>query len=160
MPEHKKYYTCYQGIFYRYDPVNDIWYLSDCNNGAQCEMMFSGKTHRIDQCIEIFKEEIKLWQIDAAYRTKIGNLTVEEIEKSLRQLWPTEADFNKSMHGSELPIGLLSPEALAQKKRVLGNFAFSGLGDEVYHIGGGCLTGKGGWEMFNNLLKQRMEHGQ
>jgi hypothetical protein len=51
-------------------------------------------------------------------------------------------------------VGLLTKEEVDQQRRILGNFAIGGLGDKIYKLPGGELTGEGGWKMFNDALQK------
>jgi len=53
----------------------------------------------------------------------------------------------------------LTPEEIAYKRHILGNFVIDGLGDEIYQLPGGALTGKGGVKLFNEAVKDRWLKG-
>lgn len=54
-------------------------------------------------------------------------------------------------------IGLLTEEEVNWKRHVLGNFVIDGLGDKIYQLPGGGLTGEDGWKMFQEVVKKQLE---
>lgn len=55
-----KYYTSYRGLWYRYHPLLEQWWISDTKNGSQNVWTFNANLYRIDQC---FKRIFTLWTL-------------------------------------------------------------------------------------------------
>ena len=69
----------------------------------------------------------------------------------------TEEDIRKVMEEMNLQfprMGKLTPEEIEQKRAIVGNFAIDSFGDEIYQLPGGGITGKGGWNLFIEALKE------
>lgn len=85
------------------------------------------------------------------YPGEYSKLTLEELEKVIGKLF----------HGREIdrpvrdqwPIGLCSIEHLAHLRKFMPMCILESLGwPNLYHIGNGCVTGIGGWKMFQDAL--------
>lgn len=56
---YKKYYTQYKGLWYRYHPLLNQWWLYHKDfDGTEHEWFFSADRYRIDQCI---REAVNMW---------------------------------------------------------------------------------------------------
>lgn len=92
---------------------------------------------------------------------KYKHLTLSEIEKAMTDVFGSEEEFNRKMHGSPWPVGRVSDAHLKRLKSVWGQELnmFKSLGPELYHIGGGTITGIGGWKLFNEALQKQLNDG-
>lgn len=77
-------------------------------------------------------------------------ISKKDIEETLNQVLK-EQGIDKD----DVFVRKLSPEEIAYKRHVLGNFVIDGLGDEIYQLPGGCLTGEGGIKLFNEAVKEK-----
>lgn len=53
------------------------------------------------------------------------------------------------------PIGLLSAEHRAAAVYLLGSYVNT-LGEKIYHVGNGVLTGEAGWIDFNKEVEKKL----
>lgn len=58
-----KYYTEYEGVWYRYKAkkilTQEMWSLSDRQDGMGNVSNYNAGKYRIDQCIKMFKKELR-----------------------------------------------------------------------------------------------------
>lgn len=78
---------------------------------------------------------------------KYKKLTREDIEKAISELGWDENAF----------IIELTPEEIAEKRAILGNFTIDGLGERIFRLPGGGLTGIGGVKLINEQFKKHFK---
>lgn len=83
------------------------------------------------------------------------NTTLEEIEKKIREFVEKDKTFGDAF------VKQLSPEEIESLKRTLGNFAISNMGDKIYRLPGGVITGEGGLRQFHEAVMEEVKkYGQ
>lgn len=73
-------------------------------------------------------------------------ITKEDIEQTIK---------DQILDNDYFDMGLRTPEQVAELKKILGNFAFSNMGDKIYKLPGGGYANEAGWKMFEEALKEQ-----
>ena len=84
------------------------------------------------------------------YKTVYSKESFEKLEQLIEEEWNKLTNRQK--------VGLLTKEEVDEKRRILGNFAIDGLGDKIYQLPGGGLTGQGGWDMIQEAFKKEFKN--
>lgn len=59
MIEYKKImHSCYKGLWYAYEPNDNMWIISDRQDGMGNVVFCNADYYRIDQCFEFFKNNL------------------------------------------------------------------------------------------------------
>lgn len=85
-------------------------------------------------------------------------ITLELIKEELAKLFtPALKERHKQPFGGK--IGRLTDEEIASSgMSIMPSFLTEGMGPELYHIGQGVITGKGGWDMFQKALRKEADN--
>jgi hypothetical protein len=79
---------------------------------------------------------------------KYKKITKEEIERVFGDIL-----HSREKRSCKVNTGKLTKEEVGEIKRMFGSLMDT-MGEDLYHIGNGIVTGKGGWEIFNKALRE------
>lgn len=83
------------------------------------------------------------------------NISLEDIEKAVNEIYNNMPQKQKD----DVFVRELNAEEIEDLRHVLGNFAIDSLGDRIFRLPGGAITGIGGVRQFNEAVKEQMQVG-
>ena len=61
------------------------------------------------------------------------------------------------LNNEDMFVKELTSEEIVYLKQILGNFAFNNLGDRLFRLPGGAITGIGGVDLFNKAIRENLK---